>query len=133
MVVLSRRALSFFPRPFIEVCILALFFCESALQPVAGTNLHLYEVFFGGKYGFDDAQGNVVIKPQFQQVRPFQDGLAAIEQNGRWGYVDLNGQVVIPPSYDTADDFSGGLAAVSKNSQYYFIDATGKVAIAGPF
>jgi hypothetical protein len=41
-----------------------------------------------GKYGYADAQGNIIIKPQFDKALDFSEGLAAVEQDGLWGYIN---------------------------------------------
>jgi hypothetical protein len=45
----------------------------------------------GGKWGYIDAQGTVVVSPQFDAARPFREGLAAVRVDGRvggkWGFI----------------------------------------------
>ena len=71
---------------------------------------------FGGKWGFIDKQGKMVIDPQFDAVRPFANGLAVVrigdDKTGKWGFIDPQGKFVINPQFDDAGSFSGGLAAV---------------------
>lgn len=77
----------------------------------------LYCIKQGGKYGYIDARGNVVIKPQFVQAFGFSEGLAAVKvQDGtrlKWGYIDTTGKVIIGPGdWDDVSTFSEGLALV---------------------
>lgn len=98
----------------------------------------------GMSAGFIDKTGKVVIKPQFDSVVGFTEGLAVagIETNGvmKYGYIDKTGAWVIKPQFSTAYPFKEGLAAVGTlipgrsgdspdNTLYRFIDKTGKVMI----
>src|ERR1700676_4941520 len=40
----------------------------------------------GGKWGFIDQKGNTVIRPQFDEVKPFSSGVAAVwsQKNGKF-------------------------------------------------
>ncbi|MCL2767785.1 MAG: WG repeat-containing protein [Synergistaceae bacterium] len=55
----------------------------------------------------------IVIPFQFQDARPFSDGIAAVKRDGKWGYIDRLGQWVIQPEYAfSVGDYSSGLAYV---------------------
>ncbi|MBP5328087.1 MAG: WG repeat-containing protein [Bacteroidales bacterium] len=81
------------------------------------------------KYGFVDRSGRMVIKPQFEWVGAFSDGLAVavLTPDGPVGYIDKTGLFVINAQYDEAEDFSEGLAPVKKDGKWCFIDRTGAV------
>mgnify|MGYP001624295558 CR=1 FL=1 len=64
-----------------------------------------------GKYGFVDKKGRFVIKPTFESLSDFHDGLAAALQ-GKWGFINKKGEFVIQPQYDKIADFQEGLAYV---------------------
>jgi hypothetical protein len=66
-----------------------------------------------GKYGFIDAAGRVVIKPQYDGALPFTEGLAAVSLGKKWGFIDSSGKVVVPLSYFAVAPFSDGVAAVT--------------------
>lgn len=69
----------------------------AVLQPITGLR--------DGRWGFIDAHGTMVIRPGYDQVRPFTKGLAAALRNGKWGYIDTKGHWVIEPLYDQASNF----------------------------
>lgn len=77
-----------------------------------GSDTSLLVVKNAGLYGFCDTTGKVVIRLQFEDARPFHEGLAAVERNGRYGYIDKSGQTVIPFRYYEALDFHNGKALV---------------------
>ncbi len=45
-------------------------------------------------WGYINRNGEFVIKPQFQQAKPFYRGLAQVFLNGQMGYIDKTGQFV---------------------------------------
>lgn len=100
----------------------------------------------GGKVGYINTKGDVVIRPQFDDGaqrcgesflggRPgvFSEGLAAVRVGEQFGYIDRAGRIVITARYDCAAEFSGGLALVGYRTGYGvkfgYIDRAGKFAI----
>ncbi len=93
----------------------------------------------GGKIGFFNPKGQIVIPARFDFALPFHEGLAAFCQGcamaasdghqsvsgGKWGYVDQNGQVVIEPQFEAARSFSGGRAKVRLKGRWGYIDLKG--------
>lgn len=74
--------------------------------------------------------GRVAISdPRFSRMKPFSEGLAAVEADGRWGYIDTSGALVIAPAFDMAGPFSEGLAVVRVEGRYGFADKAGRVVI----
>jgi hypothetical protein len=51
----------------------------------------------GGKSGFIDRTGKVVIAPQFDDCTSFTDGLAAVMVGGKLGYIEHTGKYVWEP------------------------------------
>ncbi|HEX6182285.1 MAG TPA: WG repeat-containing protein [Pyrinomonadaceae bacterium] len=99
-------------------------------------------VKLGGKWGYADKSGRLVIEPQFDEAWPFSGGLARVRQGeltGLFGYIDAQGKYVVPPRFNYADDFSEGLAAVGDREyadepgNLYYIDGHGRTVIKGPF
>ncbi|MBN1667429.1 MAG: WG repeat-containing protein [Anaerolineales bacterium] len=84
--------------------------------------------------GFMDQDGEWVIEPQFCEVGPFQEGLAAASasddpQEREFGYIDTDGEFVIRERYDFAQPFSGGCALVVWDGyrNQALIDPQGKI------
>ncbi len=44
-----------------------------------------------GLYGCQTTQGKIIISPQFEDAKPFSEGLAAVYNGQRWGYVNSKG------------------------------------------
>ena len=88
-------------------------------------------VSIGGRFGYIDTVGKVVIEPQFATADPFHEGHAVVRDDaGRTGYVRLDGNMAIDPLWlEEAHPFSAGRARVRLNGQYGFLDTTGRFAI----
>ena len=97
----------------------------------------------GGKFGYIDKTGKVVITPQFFVAQDFAEGLAAVRveetSDSKYGYIDRTGHLVIAPRFNQAGPFSEGLAAVETSARvvgdhvvdiaYGFIDKAGVLKI----
>lgn len=67
----------------------------------------------GGKWGFVDTEGEVVIDYAYEDAESFRNGFAAVYTDGKWGYIDTEGNLVITPQFETATHFTKeGTAAV---------------------
>ena len=89
----------------------------------------------GGKWGFTDARGNVVVPPTYESVHDFSDGLAKIPQtleDRRVRFIDARGTVVLE-LYSLAGDFREGLAPVyeagANGVRTRYIDKKGRTAL----
>ena len=66
-----------------------------------------------GKWGFVDADGELVIDYAYEDAESFCNGLAAVYADGKWGYIDTDGKMIITPRFVEATHFSeAGTAAV---------------------
>lgn len=81
------------------------------------------------KFGFVDKTGKVVVNPQFEYARPFNEGYAAVCQNKKWGFIDQSGKIVINPQFDGVMDFHNGKASFFNGKQCGFIDVKGSYVI----
>jgi WG containing repeat len=99
----------------------------------------LYQFVKGGKAGYIDQTGRVIIPPTFQAFfgnsgGEFHDGLLSVpSSDGR--YIDKSGKVVIKGRAAGGWDFSEGLAAAMSPSEkvWGYIDISGKFAITPRF
>lgn len=81
-----------------------------------------------GKWGFLNKDGKVAIRPAFDDVGFFSEGLAAVNQKGLWGFINLKGKQVIKPAFRSAWAFHEKKARVIPFDQpSRFIDQQGKV------
>ena len=88
----------------------------------------LTPVWGGNKYGYEDQNGNMVIKPRFDWADDFSEGLAVVEvADGNYGYIDTNGEMVLAAKYDVALPFIDGKAQVLEGENRVYIDKEGQV------
>lgn len=105
------------PRPFDAVSK----FSDGLAQVQAGGNLGQ-----GGRLGFIDTSGKMVIQPHYEHAKHFSEGVCAVRIGEKYGYIDKTGGVVIEPKFYNAEAFRDGLAAVWIDSRMGYIDKTGK-------
>jgi hypothetical protein len=92
----------------------------------------LGRVRVSGKWGFINAQGELVIWPRFDEVVPFCEGLAAVRIEGRdqWGFIDKTGRMVIAPTLDlVVKKFSEGLLCVLFDRKFGYVNTSGRTVI----
>jgi hypothetical protein len=111
----------------------------------------------GGRWGYIDRSGTVVIKPQFDSAERFADGLALVRVSPQKKpkkpgeetpglvdaarFIDQDGKVVIQldhPLYLAGESFSDGLTTywtyeAGKGTVHGYIDRSGKIQIKAQF
>src|ERR1051325_5406750 len=140
------------------MCASLLVFTYFGIQSRAqNTGEGLLPIQQGGKWGYINRSGEVVIKPQFEAAEPFADGLALVRYPPRKkplkpgekkaelvegiGFIDPTGKVVIElesPLHINGDSFSEGLTKywtwdAAQGNLYGYIDTSGKVQIKARF
>jgi hypothetical protein len=82
--------------------------------------------FEAGRYGFINAQADVVVPPVLEEASNFHDGRALAKRDGLYGYVDLDGREAVPCRYRRATIFFEGRALVwEQDGTPCFIDRDG--------
>ncbi len=71
-------------------------------------------------YGYQDMEGQVVIKPQYFYVFPFSEGLAYVKNQYFNGYIDQNGEEIIALSNNvySGNSFQDGYAIIERRGTY---------------
>ncbi len=87
----------------------------------------------GGKWGFADTSGKIIVKPEYSEVNAFCFGMARVKKGDKYGYVDAKGKLVIPVKYSYASDCLPNMnirhvAQVSLKGEKdrFFIDSIGR-------
>ncbi len=70
------------------------------------SNNNMAAVKIGGKWGFVDLEGKVLIEPQYEDARSFSQGLAAVKIGGKWGFIGTDGKLKIDAQFYDAKDFT---------------------------
>lgn len=60
----------------------------------------------GGKWGFVDTDGEVVLEPTYAAAKSFSGGLAGVSNGTSWGFINRNGDLVIDYQFQDVDYFT---------------------------
>jgi hypothetical protein len=74
----------------------------AARRPMVGNRIAFEK---DGKWGFTDGAGTLVCAPQWDTVRDFSFGRAAVKAGSVWGFIDEAGATVVAPAWDEVKDF----------------------------
>ncbi len=98
------------------------------------------------KYGFANANGELIIPFQFDQASNFMDGLATVRQGRKWFFIDESGKEAISMDPELigimeVGSFNEGLCPIRKTiilnkkptTKYGYINTEGKLAIPAQF
>ena len=87
------------------------------------------------KRGLIDHLGNLIVKPEYDDIEDFSEGIAIVEINNKFGAIDKEGKIVIKPQYSEMYSFQEGLAKVFTESPMKagLIDNEGKVIVEPQF
>jgi len=100
---------------------------------------NLYEGFSifqdnNNKHGFINLNGSVVIPSQFDNVKRFSEGLAAVYNGKKWGFVDSHGKMKILFNFENVQRFSQKIAPAKDNlGQWGYINKSGNWIISPSF
>jgi hypothetical protein len=121
-------------RQLVSAVLMTIITIPVAVCAAEGKKQLLYEIEQGGKSGFIDHSGKIVVPPKYETVRGrFQEGFVRVELEGNWGFVGATGKE-LPIKYDSVDDFEEGRARVkSKKNGWGFIDRSGTEVIPPSF
>ncbi len=98
----------------------------------------LYPFPQGGKWGYIDQNGRVVVQPKYRSGGYFVDGVAKvsiIDDSGEhvYGFIGLDGKELVPPRFTSVSDFSDGVARIRIRDSYYFLLKNGSALTAQPY
>jgi hypothetical protein len=95
----------------------------------------LFRIKKNEKIGFANMQGEIIIKPQYDEASPFFDGYAAVcfggkldneyemskRIGGKWGFINKSGTLIVKPIYDEVRNIKAGEAKVKKDGEWTVI------------
>ena len=81
----------------------------------------------GGRWGYLDQKGEIIINPTYEIAHTFSEGKAAVKQNGKWGFINTKGDIIVPCEYDKFESaYSKGYGKLIKNNKVFIFDENGK-------
>ncbi|MEM8525969.1 MAG: WG repeat-containing protein [Bacteroidota bacterium] len=81
------------------------------------------------RYGVINTEGTVVTDNNYNEIRSYSEGLAAVKLRDQWGYINKEGKLVIPAVYAKVSPFVEGRAAVQRNGDCGYIDQNGVIVV----
>lgn len=86
------------------------------------------------KYGLltPDSQ-TVYVKPIYEYIDVFYNGLAIVKKDGKWGMINKLGKEIVEPQYDYINPYSCGFARIVKDGKVGFLDNNFKEAVSPSF
>jgi hypothetical protein len=89
-----------------------------------------FQVMENGKTGFRDLDGNIVIKPIYDNAEMFSEGLSTVQIGNKYGLIDETGKYVLAlRDMEYLGSVHNGLASFRANDKYGFIDTAGQEKI----
>ena len=83
----------------------------------------------GGKWGFNDRSGKLVVAPTYDEVFSFKEDVCCVEKEELYGYINRAGEEIISPQYSLASSFSEGYACVFKHDKCGYINKENQTVI----
>jgi len=122
------------------LCILYIFFVscqdDASSEPIEGPaqiDAIITEDYVRPPYrmGYLNSEFEEEIPAQYDEVRNFSEGRAAVNVKGFWGFIDTLGKSQIPPKYLGSWSFSSGVAKVqsAQNRKLGFVGLQGDTLI----
>ncbi|MBI3511628.1 MAG: WG repeat-containing protein [Bacteroidetes bacterium] len=87
----------------------------------------------GGKWGYLDSTGKIVIAPVYDGAKPSQKKTGIVKQNKKWGVLRMDNSSIIPCAYDVVSylpaDTNTMILAQNNGLRYGYIDRNGNIVI----
>ncbi|KAK3582593.1 hypothetical protein CHS0354_024147 [Potamilus streckersoni] len=89
----------------------------------------LQRVEDGGRWGYRDQTGVMIIPYKYEWAGKFSDGLAPVKVFNTYGYIDKLGNIAIQPLFEYAGSFRNGLAPVTLGDRFGVINKSGSFVV----
>ena len=104
--------------------------CCAITMVSVGGELNEYGEVIGGKWGFVDARGNIIVEPKYDEIGCFYYGLARVAYNGKFGFINMTGDIIIPVEFDSlCPQFTGRFVGFQRDDRRGFINNAGEEVI----
>ena len=82
-----------------------------------------------GKWGFANAEDELISDFQWDEIKDFAEGFAAVKKDGKWGFIRKNGTLLNAPIYDKVWSFSEGRARIYAGEHYDYVKTDGSLLL----
>lgn len=82
----------------------------------------------GGRWGFVNPFGQIIIEPQYDLAYGFSEGFAAVKSCGKWGFINKEGINIVPCIYEYFEaSYYNGKAHLSNDGTEFTFDNQGNI------
>lgn len=82
----------------------------------------------GGRWGFVNPFGQIIIEPQYDLAYGFSEGFAAVKSCGKWGFINKEGINIVPCIYEYFEaSYYNGRAHLSNDGTEFTFDNQGNI------
>lgn len=87
--------------------------------------------YFSGKVGLIDKTGRIIVKPTFDDIGEFENGVAKFKKADSRGFINSSGKVIIEieDCYGLEDFNTNGVTKFAKANSLGFVNSSGRVII----
>src|SRR5690625_1971946 len=83
----------------------------------------------GDKIGIMDTEGNIIVEPQYQEIKAYKHGYAKVKNDNKWGYIDESGKVVVDIEYIDLGRMRNGVVWGMKKKKEYGVIKNNKFVV----
>ena len=102
-------------------------FKSSIIKELELNKITLYPFQANELLGYIDTTGKIIIKPEYDAVGNFYEGLAVINKNDSVFYINKENVNQFNEIFSEAYRFKNGMAPVKKNNKWFFINRQGQI------
>jgi WG containing repeat len=102
-------------------------------QRATGFSNGMAGVRMDGRWGFIDREGRFVVRPEYDDLRPFVEGRACVQSNGKWGFIDADGRQTVECRFDELSRLDRGMAPARADGKAGFVSDQGSWLIEPKF
>ncbi|AUP79605.1 WG repeat-containing protein [Flavivirga eckloniae] len=68
--------------------------------------------------GLLNSNGEIIMEPKYQTIKPFVNGFARVQLNDLWGMIDVNGKEYISPNYNEIGNYFNKIVRVRQGTVF---------------
>lgn len=105
--------------------------CLLCLQLVSITQAQDLKVIVNkkGKIGFVDSQGNEIVKCVYDNVLPFNNGVAIVSKSDKFGLLDIDGNLILPVKYSQITSWTNDLYLIKSGKKMGLCNNRGEIVL----
>ncbi len=70
-----------------------------------------------GRWGYADDSGTLIIKCNYDEALPFDNGIARVRKGDNWGMINSSGKEILPIKYNLIDKFAPGIFRIAADGK----------------